>query len=80
MGDVNGGAEVIAGENIIILGTLRGLAHAGAKGNRKATIAATIIEAPQIRISNLVKEVEETANTGKKYTYASIKENEIVIE
>lgn len=80
MGDVNGGAEVIAGENIIILGNLRGLAHAGAKGNKKAIIAATIIEAPQIRISNLVKEVEETTNTVKKYTYASIKENEIVIE
>ena len=33
MGDVNDGAEVIAGDNIVILGALRGLAHAGAKGN-----------------------------------------------
>ena len=32
-GDVNAGAEVIAGGNIMILGSLRGLAHAGA--NRK---------------------------------------------
>ena len=32
-GDVNAGAEVIAGGNIMILGALRGLAHAGA--NRK---------------------------------------------
>ena len=30
IGDVNAGAEVIAGGNIAILGTLRGLAHAGA--------------------------------------------------
>jgi septum site-determining protein MinC len=29
-GDVNSGAEVIAGGDIIILGTLRGIAHAGA--------------------------------------------------
>ena len=29
-GDVNAGAEVIAGGNIMILGALRGLAHAGA--------------------------------------------------
>ncbi len=32
-GDVNAGAEVIAGGNIMIMGALRGLAHAGA--NRK---------------------------------------------
>ena len=35
LGDVNDGAEVIAGENIIVLGDLRGLAHAGAKGNKE---------------------------------------------
>lgn len=28
LGDVNSGSEVIAGENIVILGSLRGLAHA----------------------------------------------------
>ena len=47
MGDVNDGAEVIAGDNIVILGALRGLAHAGAKGNVNAIIAATSIEEPQ---------------------------------
>ena len=40
LGDVNSGAEVIASDNIIVLGTLRGLAHAGAKGNRQAIIGA----------------------------------------
>ena len=58
LGDVNAGAEVIAEEHIIILGTLRGLAHAGAKGNRKAIIAANEIDATQIRIANIVKEME----------------------
>ena len=37
-GDVNPGAEVIAGGNIMVLGTLRGVAHAGANGNKKAII------------------------------------------
>ena len=55
LGDVNAGAEVIAGENIVVLGILRGLAHAGAKGNKEAIIAAASIEAPQIRISNIIK-------------------------
>jgi septum formation inhibitor MinC len=30
VGDVNSGAEVIAGGDVVILGTLRGIAHAGA--------------------------------------------------
>lgn len=82
LGDVNYGAEVIAGENIVILGTLRGLAHAGAKGNKKAIISAISIEATQIRISNIVKECnkDELAYGGFK-TNAYLNENDnIVIE
>lgn len=59
LGDVNDGAEVIASENIVVLGALRGLAHAGAKGNNDAMIAASSIESQQIRISNVVKEIEK---------------------
>lgn len=58
-GDVNAGAEIVAGGNITILGTLRGVAHAGANGNTKAIIAANTIEMTQVRISNLVKAVTE---------------------
>ena len=36
LGDVNAGAEVIAGDNVVVVGNLRGLAHAGAKGNKQA--------------------------------------------
>ena len=50
IGDVNAGAEVVASENIVILGILRGLAHAGAKGNKDAVIEAVEIDAAQIRI------------------------------
>lgn len=78
LGDVNAGAEVIAGENIVILGILRGMAHAGAKGNKKAMIASASIEAPQIRIANVVQEMEKENQTRK--TYAYMKENVIVIE
>ena len=71
LGDVNGGAEVIAGENIVVLGHLRGLAHAGAKGNKKAIIAAQEIDCPQIRISNIVREIErEEVETEQECKYA----------
>lgn len=81
IGDVNGGAEILASDNIIVLGALRGMAHAGAKGNKDAIIAATAIESPQIRISNIIKEIERNEKNDKPKTYAYIDENgEVVIE
>ena len=69
----------MASDNIVILGVLRGVAHAGAKGNKKAIIAAEKIDAPQLRIANVVKEVEKTEEEFiKKYAY--IQGEEIVLE
>ncbi len=72
IGDVNDGAEAVAGENIVILGTLRGLAHAGAKGNKDAIISAVSIEAPQVRIANVIREREKEEITESNVTYAYI--------
>ena len=81
LGDVNAGAEVLAGENIVVLGILRGMAHAGAKGNKEAIIAAASIESPQIRIANIVKEIEKEEFTDSIKTCAYInEEEEVVIE
>ena len=81
IGDVNAGAEIIAGENIVILGDLRGLAHAGAKGNRKAIIAANIIDCPQIRIADKIKEFEKQETETAKLSYAYINEqNKMIVE
>lgn len=80
LGDVNSGAEVIAGENIVILGVLRGLAHAGAKGNKKAIIASNLLDCPQIRISNIVKEIEKQEEN-MSYRCAFVNEkDEIIME
>lgn len=79
LGDVNAGAEVIAGENIVVLGNLRGLAHAGAKGNKKAIIASHRIECPQLRIANVLKEMEKEEVEETKQ-FASIIEDEIILE
>ena len=80
LGDVNAGAEVLAGENIVVLGILRGMAHAGAKGNKEAIIAAASIESVQIRIANIVKEIEKTEINEIK-TCAYVNENsEVILE
>ena len=51
IGDVNAGAEVIAEDDIIVLGTLRGIAHAGAGGNENAFIWAQQVQSKQLRIA-----------------------------
>ena len=76
-GDVNAGAEIIAGGNIAILGSLRGLAHAGANGNTMAVISANSIDVTQVRIANLVREIELKID---KCPVCKIKDNNIVIE
>ena len=82
LGDVNDGAEVSAGENIVVLGALRGLAHAGAKGNKDAIIASSSIEAMQLRIANVVNEREKEevySNERRMYAYLD-EEGKMVIE
>ncbi len=78
IGDVNDGAEVIAEDNIAILGSLRGMAHAGAKGNEKAIIAASIIEAPQIRIASKILERERKDIERESYSYAYINDEGVI--
>ncbi len=54
LGDVNDGAEVIAGGSIAVMGTLRGLAHAGATGRADVVVAANVLTPKQLRISGKV--------------------------
>lgn len=80
LGDVNAGAEVLAGENIVVLGILRGMAHAGAQGNKEAIIAAASIESPQIRIANIVKEIERSEFEEQIKICAYVDNGEVILE
>ena len=80
IGDVNSGAEVIASDNIVVVGTLRGLAHAGAKGNKNAIIAAGKLDAVQIRISNIVKEIDRDEEPLHKQAYIFVDNDKIIID
>jgi septum site-determining protein MinC len=51
-GDVNPGAEIIGEGNVIVWGRVRGVIHAGAKGDRSAFICALDLSANQLRIAN----------------------------
>lgn len=79
LGDVNSGAEVIASDNIVVLGTLRGLAHAGAKGNKEAIVSAGRLDTVQIRIANIVKEIDRDEELLCKLAYVYVEGEEINI-
>lgn len=80
LGDVNSGAEIMAADNIVVLGALRGLAHAGAKGNKQAIISAGLLDTVQIRIANIVKEIDRDEEPMHKQAYVSVENDKIIIE
>ena len=54
MGDVNPGAEIIAGGNVIVWGRLRGSIHAGAAGDTSAVVCALEMKPTYVRIASSV--------------------------
>ena len=53
-GDVNSGGEVKAGGDIVVLGALRGNAHAGINGRLSAVVIAMDLVPVQLQIGNFV--------------------------
>ncbi|WP_226583369.1 septum site-determining protein MinC [Halobacillus litoralis] len=52
IGDVNPGGQVKATGNVFIMGSLRGIAHAGFEGDQSAVIAASYMQPSQLRIAD----------------------------
>jgi septum site-determining protein MinC len=60
LGDLNPGGVVIAEGDILVWGRLRGIAHAGARGNRQCRIMALQMEPTQLRIADQVARAPAT--------------------
>lgn len=54
IGDVNPGAKIIAKGNIVILGSLKGNAYAGAAGDETCFVTALDMDPVQIKIGNVI--------------------------
>ena len=54
LGDVNPGAELIAGGSIIVWGKLRGVVHAGASGDESAVVCSLDLYPSQLRIADKI--------------------------
>ncbi len=57
-GDVHAGSEIIADGDILVWGKLRGLVHAGARGNTLAVVMALSLYPTQLRIAEAIALVE----------------------
>lgn len=80
IGDVNPGGTVIAGGNIFVLGSLRGIAHAGYDGDSEAVIAASIMNPMQLRISDVTMRAPEEKEDGAEAAEcAYINENNHIV-
>ena len=79
-GNVNPGAQVIAGGSIDIRGTCRGFVHAGAFGDKTACVVADRLMPAQIRIADLIARAPDEDVKANQAERAMIKNNMIIFE
>jgi septum site-determining protein MinC len=80
MGDVNPGAEIIAGGDIIVWGVLRGMVHAGYPDNTKAVVCSLLLAPVQLRIAHLLSRPPDGVEAQPRPEVASIRDEQIVVE
>lgn len=83
IGDVNPGATVIAGGNIVIIGALKGNVTAGSNGNTNAFVMALSMDPIQIQIADVIARSSDTKKSSKQKQeamIATIIEDQICIE
>jgi len=80
LGDVNPGAEIIAGGDIIVWGVLRGMVHAGYPDNENALVCSLQLSPVQLRIAHLLSRPPEGFEAQQLPEVASIRQEQIVVE
>jgi len=80
IGDVNPGAEIVAGGNIIVWGALRGMAHAGAFGDEETVICALDLQPSQIRIAGYIGRPPDRRRGSAEPEIAKVEGGQIVAE
>lgn len=83
VGDVNPGGEVIAEGNVIVLGSLKGMVHAGCGGDMDSFVMAMNLSPVQLRISDIISyippEISKKNKNKPQPSYAYIQNGQIYI-
>lgn len=80
MGDVNDGAEIVAGGNIVVWGTIRGTVHAGAFGDESAVVCALALNPAVLRIAGYIARKPESKSKVSLPEKAVVKQGQIIAE
>ena len=82
MGDVHPGGEIIAAGHVIIMGTLKGVVHAGAEGYEGAVVLAFRLQPTQLRIAGYISRAPDDGDYagGGGPEMARVQEATVVIE
>jgi septum site-determining protein MinC len=81
MGDVNPGGAIQCTGSIFVLGSLRGLAHAGMKGDESAIIAAAALRPTQLRIGDIIsRPPDQWDSSAMGMRFAYLLQQQIAVE
>ncbi len=80
LGDVNPGAEIVAGGSVIVWGTLRGTVHAGTSGAPGAAVCALCLEPTLLRIGDQIARAPDEPTAGRGPELARVSGSAIVVE
>lgn len=81
IGDVNPGAEIVAGGDVVVWGKLRGTVHAGAMGDESRVVCALELTPTQLRIGSLVaRSPDERKRRRVRPEMAYVSQGQIVVE
>jgi len=80
IGDVNPDAYVVASGNIIIMGTARGIVHAGASGDESSIVMALKLMPQQLRIGSFFTRAPDNIELPEYPEKAFVRNHQIYIE
>ncbi len=80
IGDVNPGGKIIAEGNVIVLGKLKGVVHAGCKGDKNCFISALHMMPTQLIIGDCLAYFPNDIKRDIIPEYAYVKDNQIFVE
>lgn len=81
MGDVNPGGTLLCTGDIYVLGSLRGMAHAGTDGRTESIIAASLMKPTQLRIGDVIsRPPDEWVSEGAAMEFAYLEDSQMKID
>ncbi|WP_028547681.1 septum site-determining protein MinC [Paenibacillus sp. UNC451MF] len=81
LGDINPGGSIVSSGSIYVMGSLKGMAHAGVDGDESVVIAASHLRPTQLRIAGIISRPPDEWGINEAFMeFAYIKEGKMEID